>query len=632
MTAGILPIWSHPTLSMPRLWAAGFSWSEISLCIAYILSCCAVGEGCVIGPIFLEGQARFRLFTLLAGFLPGYIILIPLNRLLSLCFSNATAAKLELLAALLGALATLKGRVEAKRLAFSKTTGVATPLSEAVVDPGVRRGRISRFSVPPCFWILGVLILWSATTITGDATSFTFKEIFSVTSRFPAPESKLPMFAQHYDELVFLHPVFYSGLFGQDSDLLWPYLFLNAFAKCSGLFIVYLSLRRLKLSKHEAGALSFFLFTSSLQINPTGDAVLFDSNNPILRLLHTARVLGCIAPLVVSVLFLRYNHARRSSLSTHASSLALVTGLGCSSMSIHIAFTAGLTMALLWLFTPALKNWQNNPQSRSISGVMAIAVLLIPILIYERHFGVGSQHVAFLLVIIVIFSAFLFEETWRCKFKNIFITRSAFTGILPPFLWGSGLLLGLVFLGNLLSEKAGSPSMFGVELLKRTMPEFTMEFVPGLLSYDYILNSPLNLYFCAKDFPSFIAHLGLPLLLCAGLLFAYQHLGITNRKVRELMPVVRSMLIGFLVGLFLYHFMANCRNPGVVWFRSRFLEGWMYSLIAVSFCGLFFLGSRIFRKGLFFGLLVWATCPLLFDSKAAVLMQLSHNLLWFLSR
>ena len=89
-------IWSDPAHGLPRIWSGSLTVWSVLLCVGYLFGACVLGSVLFVRPLLLGGGGGLSVAVLLAGFVPGYLLLAPLNRFLSLLMANRRAAFLEL--------------------------------------------------------------------------------------------------------------------------------------------------------------------------------------------------------------------------------------------------------------------------------------------------------------------------------------------------------------------------------------------------------------------------------------------------------------------------------------------------------------------------------------------------------
>ncbi len=611
---GVQPIWSDPIHGLPRIWAGESTLGAYLLDLGYFSGCCILGWRVFLRPVLLGSVGGLRMVPVMAGFIPGYLLLAPFNRILTLLIPNRPAAFLEL-----GCVA-----------GFAAWT-IYLALQGRYTNPKPeRKNRSLGIQVLGQIWpllALLIVLVWGICHVTGDATGFTFQAIFNNAKQFPAPNSHLPFFGQHYDEIAFLHPVLFSGLLTADSDLLAPYWLMTGFARMSVLFICYFCVRRLGLQKLEAVGVALFLFLSSIEINPLGDWEFVDSSHSLVYTAHPARLVGGIAPLVFAVGYIKFLRGARLRSLSRSLWIAVALGLGITSLSFHVFATlllmGGLCLALLPP-TCQLKRtvaWTAVPWS--------LMLLILPPIAYERRFDFHGQHLVFFAFCM---GAAIYALYRRGGFGYLkaWIQAPNWSGkLLRTAAWLGGALFGFVFLGNLFAPKLGLYKLLGLELLTRGVSPGA--FAPGLINTS--LPAIANVLWSASSPSHFIAAFGLPLLLCASVFFTYGTMRPSSRRANLLLCLVECMLLGYLGALVLFHFMGKGVTFWLeLWVRSRFTEGWLYGLSAASLCALFKISQRRYRHLILGLVLFWALLPWIGNFKGVLAGQIVSNLRWMLNQ
>ncbi len=608
------PIWSDPAHGLPRIWSGSVTPASMLLCVGYMLGAALLGSVLFVRPLLLGARARMSAVLLTAGFVPGYLMLSPCNRFVSMLVPNRLAAWVEL--GLLAGFCAWRGVVAARLALFRKPGADIRPRSWG-------KALASLWPVPA----LLLTLVWGICHVTGDATGFTFVSIYGDPQRFPGPFAKLPLFGQHYDEICFLHPVLFSGLFSPDSDLLTPYWLMTGFARVSVLTLAYFCTRRLGLRGSEAAAVAAFLFLSSMSINPGADWEFVDSSHPLVFTAHPARLVGALAPLIFAVVYLR---ARRFGGRWPAPSsliVAFVLGAGLVSVSLHVFATillmAGLSLLLLDL--------RDAPEAspRPVWSWLAPCLLAFLPVAYAKTFWSGWNHVYFASAVAALAIGFGYRSRSVSKFKNCLVGLQfrMRIGICASVLAGSG--FGLLVLGNILAPKTGIHRFFGLDLLVRGVPAGS--FAPGMINTSLPVPPGANVLWSASSPSHFIAALGLPLLLAALAFLLHAVIKPVNRRQRLGVSLVECMLLGLLCGIAVFHFMGGGVEFWLsLWVRSRFTEGWFYGLAASSLCVLFAVVGPLGRRILSCAVLLWAVFPWSGLAGNVLVRQLAYNWRWIL--
>lgn len=602
-------IWSDPAHGLPRIWSGNVSPLSASLCAAYMFGAAFLGAILFVRPVLVMRSAKMGTGLLMAGFLPGYLLLAPCNRLLTILFPNRWAAWIEL-----GSLAGFC----AWRFFIRQRTNLNTDVKQSIGF------RFTLRKIIPLWPILALFItlVWGICCATGDATGFTFVTIFGDFHRFPAPAAKLPLFGQHYDEICFLHPILFSGLFDQYSDLLTPYWMMVGFAKVSGLLLSVLCLRRLGLRRIEAAIVASLFFLSTLSINPGADWAVFDSGHPLIIVPHPARLIGALSPLILVVAYARSRKGGGRSPKVNSLIVAGILGAGLVSISLHVFATLLLMAGLSGMFF--LDKWEIARRVPLFLAPCMLAFLPLP---YMQSLNYGFNHILFLVVFTAI-GLYVVKRNcpslrtnamsgWPLLKSRVSVAASILTGA----------VVGLTVLGNILAPKTGLFKILGVDLLIRGVPPGTFNL--GIINSKLPVPQGANVLWSASSPSHFIAAFGLPLLLAALVFLLHAIAKPNTRRQWLLICLVECMLLGFMCGLYGYHFLGGKVDFWLsVWIRSRLVEGWFYGLSAAALCALFGVVTTFQRKVLSCLVAFWAIVPWTGIFGSAMGFQWAYNLKW----
>ena len=296
-------------------------WSGFAALLGYAL---------VIRPIW--GGKRFAggAVMLLAGVVPGMLLIGAVARLITLFAPNAIAAPLiAILVAAASAWAALRLWPNLKQVreppwrAAAVLAGfvAASLIFQIHIDRGhaVAEGSI---------WFINNVFL---------------SERFGV-----GADGLFPLVTQHYDEAAFLlAPIYLLVAPGPDASasLTLIYWITLAIGRAGMVALTYVALRGLSLDRFSALASTIFVCAASLSLNPFSSRLLFDSLSPLLYTLHVSRFLAAVLPLLI-VSALAQGGAR---LGLRTMLAALMLGLGLAAMPVHLVILAPWALALIGL-------------------------------------------------------------------------------------------------------------------------------------------------------------------------------------------------------------------------------------------------------------------------------------------
>jgi len=541
----------------------------------------------LVGYIFLRrftptlGKAACnRALLLLAGFFPGYLILIPVNRIATLMLPNQWAFPLLLVIYLtvleLALLHYLTARNRSCKQAASIRGLVATTLVAVAM--------------------LAFFIIFQMQTgnmypvhIIGDAATFLL-HLMETKHGFGAGEY-FPMITRHYDEWLFLYPLVMLQPYASLDSHLEFYWVLYAFGKTAGFAIAILSVAALSGSRLLGVLVACLLFFGSIFPSPRPDHLIFDSTNPLASCLHIARVFLAIMPLMLIALATRYPLFLSRKYTRFDIFLLVLLCIGFSALSINaitlVVFSAAIVLMALYpprkpaiIFSIALTlcatgalyssiiRFGEGDARYAIAGIMLFALSIITIAIFGGKSALSP--------LAATARAYLRRE----ENSNTILIKN---GIALGTIFAVSVGFGLLFLGNLFAARFYAA--LGVTGL---------EFLPALKvapPSKFGINPLCNVYplqFC-DSITSFARAYGLPFILIgiAGL-FALRRLRVQPCPTRELSL---AWAVAIALALLLFSFFAIDFMNGdpfyytgvtFIWVKTRLAEPWFYSCIALA--------------------------------------------------
>jgi hypothetical protein len=399
---------------------------------AIFLHVCAalLGYVLVVRPIWGRRQLASEIWLLLAGIIPGSLILIAVSRFVSLLLDNRYApGLLIMLIVVAGSVAAVAARQRWNRDSVRIASGV-WPAICLIAGIFLFTIQMDRFH------------------ILGEASSWFISDVYMSGTTGIGTAGRFPLISQHYDEAAFLYPVLYGlvhrGPSAQDT-LSVLYWIMVSLGRASVGSLIYLALRSLGVDRLSAMISLGFVCAATLSINAISSRLLFDSLSPLAFALHIARFLIPVLPflLVAAIVELR----GRSGL------VALVTsgilGVGLSAMPVHVA------IALAWALPVAALiqisgHLSNSRKVWSAASVAASTILVGFILTYAVAHRLPAAVCVLILLGTGILGALVVLGAWwtdAAKDWRAILSLPIFV-ILAMYV---GYAAGLVLFGNILT-------------------------------------------------------------------------------------------------------------------------------------------------------------------------------------
>jgi hypothetical protein len=326
-----------------------------------LLQACSalLGYRLVVRSIWGRRRLAGEAWLLVAGIIPGNLILIVLARLITLALPN-TQAPLVVCA-----------------LTLSGSAGVIWALRKDMARETV--GWRWRDALPIAGLAVTLLVFgiqFDRFHVMGEASSWFINDIYTSGS-YGIGRGYFPLISQHYDEAALLYPVIYGFVdIGADKATVFTlYWFMAAFGRLSILGLCHLSLRSFGVDKLSAFAILVFVSIGTLSLNPISSRLLADSLSPLIFTLHIARFLIPVAPLILmSVLKLSDQQAP----SVAALGLAAVLGAGLSSMPVQtvLVIAWGLPVALLTQLRPTASGSTQLWQGAALAALIVLVCFM----------------------------------------------------------------------------------------------------------------------------------------------------------------------------------------------------------------------------------------------------------------
>jgi hypothetical protein len=532
-----------------------------------------IGFAFVIRPVWGGKRLASLPWMIFAGVIPGSILVGAIARLVTLVLPNQTAAWAVCLIVL--ALATYAGLRSYRK---------AERVRER--SPVWKWGLVSVLALVASF-------IFQIHMDRGHAVAE--GSIWFITNVLLSPEfglganGYLPLIAQHYDEVAFLHPLIYLTVSpGPDASatLTLTYWMSLAICRVGMISIVYIALRGLSLDRFSAFLCTAFVCMASLSLNPFSSRLLFDSLSPMAYTLHMARFLAPVLPLLI-VSALARDDVRFSG---QAAAVALLLGIGLAAMPIHFVAIAAWAGAIVVLHAVMKKDAEAPFQMAAwVSGL----VLLLTSFAYLVK-DVSAFASVGLLVTATLAGGVLM--LWAAQKGGIRLPnwQGAEVRALSIYMVVMiGFVLGLVFLGNVVMTKlhgllAGIPPWSERELLIRLgggvlAPEIAVRASPFCESgYQWGYRTVTG--HCGS-LPVFARTYGLPFVLIASILSLRILLpstpGNTGPQTKDRLIVwgMITCLLALPAAFIIFDFITPdgsdpLLHPWAIWLRSRLIEPW----------------------------------------------------------
>jgi len=550
----------------------------------------------------------------LAGFVPGYLIVICINRLVTLTASNtASKAALPVVYLLAAAILMYLCRRLLKRPRYWVILGgMAT---WAILFAG--------------FLVLQVQLDNSGHVI-GDGIERFFPLL--INGQGMAASDHFPLFLQHYDEVMFLFPF----LDASDGNARFMELFwlLYAYGRASAFAAVMLAVLYFSRSSWLALLVAAYLFFGSIHVYHGSYHLLFDSGNPLRQTLHIGRVILAVLPVVV--LGLACSRAVKfETESKWALAWLAVMGIGAAALSSSLLIVVlSICIALFLLKLPL------NTEGVVLSMLTLLASIIIA-------YAQMSSHLAawFFLGGLVFSTAFLVLPSWKHVADGIRNLRAhaAILGIVSIL---AGMAIGLTLLGN-------STARFGLEALGIDQIR-TVIVAPHPIPPFSIGNNPFCGTFASghcTDLNTFLERFGLLLMLplvsvwvlsrrpngfmpnAAPGALPQPEPGSSPKSSSRLFTAMVVLCLFFLVASF---FAYDFTNGGMdthpdnamrwlpVWLKSRLIEPWAYAILAFS-VSILWLASAGAGRVLLQLFLIWQIIAYCFLAKPPIHLVFMRN-------
>jgi hypothetical protein len=542
--------------------------------------CAAVlGYAFVVRPIWGNRRLAAEIWLVLAGVIPGTLLLMALSRITTLFVPNLWAP------------------------------GTVAVVALATTLYGVIRivGASHRMSVPGINWaslgtavtvLLAVLIFTvhiDRFHVVGEASVWFMDNVFLSDQYGIGSVGRFPFVSQHYDEAALLYPVIY-GLMHRGADDMGTftaiYWIMIAIGRVGVGALLYIAARSLGANRLSSMIVVAFVCCASLSLNPISSHLLFDSLSPLAYALHVARFLICVLPLVLVAVFANWENG---SVSLGAIAVAVMLGVGFSSMPVHgiLILLWGIVVAVLAAAAPLFAGSPSGWRAASAAALIAIIGCALayaggpPMGVPVRVAVLLGGSLAGALILVLAW----FRSGARLQFDSL---RSAPVLLMLAICFGYA--VGLIFLGNVFIPRALGVLAHiwpwsGVELAERGLRPI------GISSWQ-LMESP----YCEEGYPwgfrvltghcgslaMFVRTYGLASAImtfvvvwkCSG---RAQDNPMSDRQLTCVFLGIALCILALPLSFFIFDFLSpqdttidDGRRELSVWLRSRLVEPWFY--------------------------------------------------------
>lgn len=582
------------------------SASYVLKTLFYLVSVWACGV-VVLTPLFKAANLALAAW-LGSAFIIGYLVVVPINRIITLFCSYEIGPSLIL--AIIPLVAILAG-------VYCKTwTYLWSRRSEWL--------RASMTLSAVLFFFVIFQIQFGRNYMAADSVAFFLNSMQSLLANLD-PKSTFPLVDVQYDELLFGYPLFFPDA-GRRLYLI-PFWIMNGLGKASTAFMIYSIIRlySAQVPSYLAALVTTFIFLGTSSLNPFYYISLWGGQNPLIFNGHSGRMIGVFAPWFCVLMAKRVQADAESREGVKTVFSAVMLGLGLAATSIN-NFIVTVHFLFMWIIFSELID--EKKLLRSFEGKKRVALSLMawifgPVLTYIV-FGwlidnlAGRISAIFLLLALTLLIAAMVVAFRRdVKWPQVFGNSTwslAFVG---------SALLGFTFLGNLplrflfsfLSRHPGIwswfPSSYHIQPMSRGAADL------GTRTYFLRYQGCETPSWHCKGPAMYIAYYGLFTIVVSALVGLIIFRG--RRQSKDDSPSERESFyfLGLTFCLFWFaygHFFTDFAQAGALpWIRSRLIE--------VPFYGVFILAAimvtdyvgTIHRRIQSIGLAVWTFLPFIWN-------------------
>jgi hypothetical protein len=551
---------------------------------ALVLHACAalLGYVLVVQPIWGRRRLASEIWLLLAGIIPGSLILIAASRVVSLLLDNRYAPGLLMVLILAaGAAAAVAARQRWDRDSVRGASGIW-----------------------PAICLIACIFLFTIQMdrfhILGEASSWFISDVYMSGTTGIGTAGRFPLISQHYDEAAFLYPVIYGLVHrgpGTQDTLSVLYWIMVSLGRAGVGSLIYLALRSLGVDRLSAVISLGFVCAATLSINAISSRLLFDSLSPLAYALHIARFLIPVLPflLVAAIVELR---GRGGAVVLAVSG---ILGVGLSAMPVHVAVALAwaLPVAALIQVSGRLSNSRKIWSAASIAASMILMGFIVAYAFAHRLPAVicvlillGAGAVAALIVLGAWWTHA--AKDWRALLSMPVLVILAMC---------AGYAAGLIFLGNILIPRSFAFlghiwPWSGLEIANRAIGDLgsstgKLELSPYCSGYYWEFRTLAG---HCSSLPMLVRTYGLAFAAMAGIIAWWLRVWPGNepeseRRHMAILCGLVACLLAMPVSFVAYDFVAPVSAPLEwqqqlsIWLRSRLVEPWFCGglLLALAF-------------------------------------------------
>jgi hypothetical protein len=574
--------------------------------VLYFVFSALVGFALALKLNFLSGmQINAKVGTaLLTGFGPGYLVLVAVNRLTAYLIPEPIVIRALILI-----------------YAFSMLAALIVVVRELKTQKSYSILRIILYKIFSII-TLGIFLVIQIQTdlynglpihIIGDSAIFnaTYLETLADSDRM-----HVQLFAQHYDEILYLVPVsFLSRIFNSDLNVIdWLWI-TYAFMKASAIVWVTYSIKILFKNVYLSLLISLFLFFGNIFINPLTSPLINDSASNLASSSHSGRLLITTTAIFLFMKLLANDKTLLRKNSKSDLVLLLVLGLASASLTSSFIFIIACTFGA-WLLISYLK--------RNISSYLLMYLGLF--ILVAMNLGRNSK----LSAVLVLLLAMLILAALDYKSLVFDLGKLKSSAALPALLiFSLGFAIQSFLFGNLFSKLGRK--LLGLDVSDYQGRDISAGF--GGLGNNPFLFDGRNVMQHQISVLNFFQHYGFPIFYLAFALAIAMYLGkFHNFETQKLLVVGLFLLI-------LSFFLWNDLNGGgpewmSVWVKSRLVEPTFYILVILVLKYMFDLARELNSnsKVIHFFVSAYLVLSLLGPWPGGMLGQTIKNLSWLIER
>jgi len=551
--------------------------SEFLLIIPYLLSVAAIGNR-VLNVLALSQRMQSNLASLAGGFLIGYVLVLPVIRLVFFVFPVSSAAGVSFAGVLFG------GVLSAKNLTLRRNR---FPIG-ITIKPIVVLGVLTMVSF--------VYRIQSGRNFLVSDSLITFLDQIRAIKQAPM-FGYLPSWNQQSDEWVFSSPgIFLTQRVG--AEVLWM-LSTNALAFVALIVVLGNTADRILVGRSQSRIVRWsailFVVLGTTATLPVLNISLIGGQNPLVYLGHAGRYVGIVAPLLGIALGVYWRYAPQRQLP-----LLSILSMGFAFLSPQTFFYFLIAIAL-GVLIGSYREGQSLAIHVAPNLGMRLSLVLLPplsialgLFVYSRTpppapAGTTQGTTTLVPAAILLFLPLVLMLAWvilrgalqheRHVLKGLLVPVSALCGVTVP-----SFVLGLLLSGNLIGDSRIRQGF--ASALHFLLPGIATPLLSRGINVPFAL-SALGQYgglqcwistHCSSS-SGFALSVGFPLLLAsfgvALTMATYEH------RAQILGFATASLAVILLSAFFLTDFTGGDQLI-YVWGKTRFLEAPLYLLMFMS--------------------------------------------------